>query len=151
SSLEARDRSPELAAFDLRELVSDTVATWKSRAKERNIALSASFDPLPLSVTADISMIGRALGNLVDNAIRYTPPGGSVRIDTERRDGAVALSVSDTGYGIPEDEQPAVFDLFYRARDTNVSGTGLGLAIVKRILELHGTAASLSSEVGKGS
>ena len=85
--------------------------------------------------------------------MNYTPPGGSIQIALEPRPGEVAVSVSDTGRGIPRDELPRVFDRFHRGEpgDSDRAGSaGLGLAIVRRILDLHGSRITLSSELHKG-
>jgi two-component system phosphate regulon sensor histidine kinase PhoR len=92
--------------------------------------------------------------NLVDNALKFTPPGGSVRIGAELRDGRPRLRVEDEGTGIPSESQEKVFHRFFRvdkARSREMGGTGLGLSIVKHLMRLHGGAVSLDSEVGRGS
>jgi two-component system phosphate regulon sensor histidine kinase PhoR len=103
---------------------------------------------------ADPELLERAVGNLVDNAIKYTPEGGRVTVRAEEKEGAVLLSVEDTGIGIPEADQPRVFERFYRvdkSRSRELGGTGLGLAIVKHVAQLHGGTVSLRSAPGRGS
>ena len=102
---------------------------------------------------ADIALVERAISNLIDNAIRYTPPGGRVRITPANTDTTVSVRVSDTGGGIPAEELPHIFDRFYRvekSRARSKGGTGLGLAIAKKILELHGSTLAVDSTVNRG-
>jgi heavy metal sensor kinase len=104
-------------------------------------------------VPGDETLLERLIGNLVDNAVRYTPAGGRVELMLGREDGAVVLSVRDTGIGIPKEAQPRIFDRFFvvdpsRCRESG--GAGLGLAIVKQVAELHGARVDLESEPGKG-
>jgi signal transduction histidine kinase len=92
--------------------------------------------------------------NLLDNAIRYTQPGGEIRLWLERRDGAAVVRVKDTGIGIPAADLGRVFERFYRvdaARDKQTGGTGLGLAIVRHVAESHGGQVGVSSTLGAGS
>ena len=110
-------------------------------------------------VVGDPDRLKQLLLNLVDNAIKYTPAGGEVKLSLERDTQWVRVSVADNGMGIPADDLPKIFDRFYRvdkarARDDSngsIGGTGLGLAIVKWIAEAHGGRIEVKSEVGKGS
>jgi len=105
-------------------------------------------------VLADEDLLGQVLINLLDNAIKYTPPGGSIFVRSRMRDSRVITTISDTGVGIPPDSLPRVFERFYRvdkARSRNQGGTGLGLSIVKHIVESHGGEVFVESEIGKGS
>jgi two-component system phosphate regulon sensor histidine kinase PhoR len=100
---------------------------------------------------ADLELM---LHNLLDNAIRYTLPGGTIRVTLGRRGDTASLSVSDTGIGIPGADLPRIFERFYRvgtARDTRSGGTGLGLAIVRHVAESHHGAVEVVSTPGKGS
>ncbi len=99
----------------------------------------------------DLSLLVR---NLVDNAIRYTRPGGTIRVGLSGDDDTVRLTVTDTGLGIPTKDLPRVFERFYRvdrARSRETGGTGLGLAIVKHVAENHGGSVDVTSELGRGS
>lgn len=105
-------------------------------------------------IHADEDLLNQVLINLLDNAIKYTPPHGKVIIRAYSRDSRVVISFTDTGVGIPRDSIPRVFERFYRvdkARSRNQGGTGLGLAIVKHIVESHGGEVFVDSEIGKGS
>lgn len=104
---------------------------------------------------ADAARLRQVLLNLVDNAVKYTPPGGTVTLAATEREGAVALSVSDTGIGIPAEEQERIFDPFYRVPGTRAhrgrESSGLGLALVKRFVVAQGGEIAISSEPGRGS
>ncbi|MDI9498676.1 MAG: ATP-binding protein [Bacillota bacterium] len=107
----------------------------------------------PLAVTGDPLLLGEVLGILADNACRYTPDGGHIRLACRRADGAVLLTVRDNGIGIEADTLPHLFEPFRRgerARAHNAGGSGLGLAIARRILDLHGARIRVASEVGEG-
>ena len=89
--------------------------------------------------------------NLLDNAIKYTPPGGSVRLGAIRRGGTVSISVSDTGMGIPKDDLPRIWERLFRSdRSRSERGLGLGLSFVRAIVEAHGGTAAAASEAGQG-
>jgi len=108
---------------------------------------------LPL-VSADPVAITQCIQNLIDNAIKYSPNGTPVLVQTGRENGEVFLEVSDRGLGIPVSEQPRIFEQFYRARNTeihNVKGAGMGLALVKRIMERHSGRVTVESRPGEGS
>jgi signal transduction histidine kinase len=109
--------------------------------------------PEPVVARVDPVRFGQLLDNLLSNAVKFTPAGGSVRVSLHEEDGRAMLVVSDTGVGIPKDEQSGVFDRFYRTRAATegaVPGTGLGLAITRAIAEAHGATISLESELGSG-
>ncbi len=101
----------------------------------------------------DARQIGRVLTNLIGNAIRHTPEGGSVQVRAWPVDGRVAVEVRDSGEGISGDDLPHVFEQFYRAeksRSRATGGSGLGLAIAKGLVEAHGGRIHVASELGKG-
>jgi signal transduction histidine kinase len=107
----------------------------------------------PAFVWGDIDSLQRLLTILLDNAVRYTPPGGAIRLQVAQSDGRVIFTVRDTGVGIAPEHQPRVFDRFYRVERTRggaSGGSGLGLALAKWIAEKHGTSLLLESAVGKG-
>jgi signal transduction histidine kinase len=106
------------------------------------------------AVYVDATLLRQAIANLVDNAIKYTPQGGSVHVSGELRDGSVVLAISDTGVGIAQADQVRLFEKFYRVkqRDTaSIKGTGLGLAIVKSVVDRHGGRVWVISRLGRGS
>ncbi len=129
---------------------------WRSlgrMAEEKGLRFTFQGDG-EVAVWGDKDRLRQLLVNLVDNALKYTPPGGEVRLRVERDDTLALLTVQDTGEGIPPEDQERVFERFYRvdkARSRQRGGTGLGLSICKWIAEAHGGKISLESEVGKGS
>jgi two-component system OmpR family sensor kinase len=125
-----------LASVDLTQLVRLVVSEYAPLAAERNIDVGIS-DKQQASVSGDFEALRVMLGNLVDNAIQYTPPGGSVDVALRLCAGNALVEVSDTGPGVPEDDRERVFDRFYRSDTANTAGSGLGLAIVKNIAERH--------------
>lgn len=146
-----RDR-PELAPVRIDHLVRDEVERIRGEAVGKGLEVELSTEP----VTAMVSQRDVAIGtrNLLDNAIRYTPEGGSVSVRVGREDGSATIVVSDTGEGIPTRDMERVFERFYRvdsARSRATGGTGLGLSIVKHVAESHGGAVSVESELGVGS
>lgn len=105
-----------------------------------------------VTARADPARLAQVLRNLLDNALKYTPPGGQVRLACRRRGGVAVLEVTDTGIGIPEEELPRIFDEFYRVRHAPTSeGAGLGLAIVRRLVLAMGGRIDVSSQSGAGS
>lgn len=130
--------------LDLVALARDTTTEWVPRAIERNIDLG--FDsPLPSArIEGDPFMLREMLNNLLDNAVRYTQPGGQVTVRVTPEPPGVVLSVEDNGPGIPKTERARVFERFYRVLGTGAEGCGLGLAIVREIALSHGGDASLA-------
>jgi two-component system sensor histidine kinase TctE len=130
--------------LDLVALARDTTTEWVPRALARNIDLG--FDsPLPdARIKGDHFMLREILNNLLDNAVRYTQPGGQVTVRVTPEPTGVVLSVEDNGPGIPEAERARVFERFFRVLGTGAEGCGLGLAIVREIALSHGGDASLA-------
>jgi two-component system, OmpR family, sensor kinase len=137
--------------FLLQELAQDIVLKFEGAATAKEVELKLTTDKGLPFVTADVGMIERALTNLIENALRYTPCGGEVRLELRKRASGVSVCVADTGQGIPAEELPFIFERFYRAKGNDEkTGSGLGLAITKRILELHGRNIEVSSSPGCG-
>jgi two-component system phosphate regulon sensor histidine kinase PhoR len=110
-------------------------------------------EPLP-QIMGDAEYLHRALFNLIDNAVKYTRDGGEIRLSTATSDGVVTVEVSDNGIGIPLEDQPRIFERFYRvdrSRSREMGGTGLGLSIVKHVVQSHGGTIDVESELGEGS
>jgi two-component system sensor histidine kinase TctE len=122
-------------------LIGEVVARFFDRALQSNIDLG--IDVKPASIVADPALIDDLLSNLVDNALKYTPPGGSVTISVGKTNGKLLLTVEDTGSGIPEEERQRVRQRFYRLPNSPGHGSGLGLAIVDEIAKLYGASLSL--------
>jgi two-component system, OmpR family, phosphate regulon sensor histidine kinase PhoR len=131
----------------------EVIERFQLSADSRGVTLLAQPGRTP-SVHADRSAVQTALGNLVDNALKYTPPGGEITLMTREEGSEVVFTVSDTGVGIPPEDLPRVFERFYRvdpARSQEVAGTGLGLAIVKHLCEQQGGRVWVESELGRSS
>ena len=135
-----------LSAVDLAQVARLVVSEHAPLAAERNIDLGISHED-KAGVSADFEALRVMLGNLVDNAIRYTPSGGTVDVALRLCDGTAVLEVADTGPGIPEKERERVFDRFYRREATHIAGSGLGLAIVKNIADRHHAGIVLENRV----
>jgi two-component system sensor histidine kinase TctE len=128
-------------AVGLDTIVGEVVARFFDRALQSNIDLGAEV--LPISIVADPSLLDDLLSNLVDNALKYTPPGGSVTVTAGQRNGKAFLAVEDTGPGIPESERQRVRQRFYRLPNSPGHGSGLGLAIVDEIATLYDAILSI--------
>jgi len=153
SKLEAKQIQPTKEAFFINELIDDISQKYGLLAKEKQISINSEITNDPCLVYADVSLIERVLQNLIDNAIKYTPENGAIKLQITNDNQQVEIKVCDTGNGIPEDQIPFVFDR-YHIGDKRISldknSTGLGLAIVKRILEIHDSSIKLTSKIGKG-
>lgn len=150
SKLESKQITPKKEILYLLDLIQDLSAKYKLRAAEKNITFETECSIGNPTVYADVAMIDRVLQNLIDNAINYTPEGGSVRVAIDGdTDGRALIEVSNTGKGIPQDEIPWIFDRYYKIESRAGHGTGLGLAIVKSILDLHETDIVVHSEPSK--
>ena len=139
--------------FRLDDMVRDCARKLAPLARERGIELEETVRDA-VEITADKSKLMQVVYNVIDNAIKYTPRAGSVHVDMARAGKRAVIRISDTGIGIPEEDQKHIFDRFYRvdkARSRETGGTGLGLSIVKQIVMLHNGTISVNSEVGKGS
>ena len=138
----------------LSDLVSDTLESFSNRAIEKGIVLSGEVAPGTDPVLFDARQIERVLGNLVGNAIRYSPSGATVKVSARPITNGVEVAVTDTGDGINAEDLSQIFEQFYRgekSRNRSTGGSGLGLAIAKGIIEAHGGKIDVTSEVGKGS
>jgi signal transduction histidine kinase len=143
----------EIAPVALGELVTDVVAQTQGLATQAGVTISSDIAPGLGPVQGDVAGLRQLVGNLVSNAVHYTPRGGSVAVRLQRTDSALRLEVEDTGIGIPKDDLPRIFEEFFRsanARSHTSDGTGLGLSIVKAVAEQHGGSVSVESEQGKG-
>jgi CheY-like chemotaxis protein/two-component sensor histidine kinase len=142
----------ELSPVDLRGIVDSVNEAWKPDAEARSIELTVAKPEETLVVDADSARMHQVLSNLLANAIKFTEPGGHVRLFAEECDGAARLVVQDDGIGITADFLPHVFDRFRQADSATTRshrGMGLGLAIVRHIVELHGGIVRAESD-GKG-
>ncbi|MCK6448561.1 MAG: cell wall metabolism sensor histidine kinase WalK [Planctomycetes bacterium] len=152
--IEAQEQRAELLELDLARSVRETAERFAPIAEQKQIRLDLELGDRPATVRADEEGLRQLVGNLLDNALKYTPATGSVgvRIVTEEED--VRLDVTDTGIGIEPRDQERIFERFYRvdkARSRELGGTGLGLAIVKHLALSYGGTISLESVPGRGS
>lgn len=139
--------------LDAVELATQVATAHGARAAAAGVALSVEA-PSPVAVEADPARLRQALGNLVANALHYTPAGGHICIRVDSRNTMVALSVTDTGEGIPAEHLPRIFERFYRAdpsRSRDTGGSGLGLAITRSLIEAHGGHVAVQSTLAEGS
>ncbi|NPT56893.1 HAMP domain-containing sensor histidine kinase [Paraburkholderia elongata] len=134
--LEHGNVQPALEPFSLVDLVQDVFQKFELPAEARHIQLRADFPHRLPAVHADLAMIERVLTNLLDNAIRHTPAGGSIDVDLAHKDGKVSVTVSDTGPGIPAEQREGLFERPFSSGGAHRGG-GLGLLIVQRMLQLH--------------
>jgi len=137
----------------LSDLLNETMRRLQPLARERGIEMSAAIAQ-GVMVNCDSMKLTQVFYNLMDNAIKYTGRGGMVKIELVKKDKKAVAKVTDTGIGIPKEDQKHIFDRFYRvdkARSRETGGTGLGLSIVKQVVLLHGGDITVSSEEEKGS
>lgn len=152
SRIESGKDEIALESIPLRTFVDHLLERFQAQAKVKEIELSNQIREEEL-LKADPSKLNQMLGNLVDNALKYTPEKGKIRIEGSARPGFYELAVEDTGPGIPEGERERIFERFYRldkSRTRLSGGAGLGLAIVKHLAELHGGRVSAASGAGPG-
>lgn len=147
--LEAVDQSPVFVPVRLDELAKRVVADFSTLAEAKDIDLGVT-DCVPVQVMGHADSLRMMLGNLVDNAIRYTPKGGRVDVALVPDAGTAVLTVADNGPGIPAAERERVFDRFHRLASADIPGSGLGLAIVRQVTEMHAGRVGLAEAAGGG-
>jgi heavy metal sensor kinase len=153
SRLDAGEAQEEWVQFDLAELAATTADQMSLLAEDKNITVTCDAAP-SITVKGDRARLKQVIVNLLDNAIKYTPSGGTVRLQISRQEGYAVLDVADDGIGIPEEALPHVFKRFFRVDDSRSrdgGGAGLGLSIVQSICTAHGAQVEVSSVFGKGS
>jgi len=140
-----------LKRVNLSDLVEDAVELYRHVAEEKRIVVSTAAGP-DLWLTADRSRLRQVLANLLDNAIKYTAPGGRVEVTAQKQAGTVLISVRDTGIGLTPDEVPRIWDRLYRGdQSRSERGLGLGLSLVRAVVQAHGGQSNVSSAIGVGS
>jgi two-component system heavy metal sensor histidine kinase CusS len=135
------------------ELLDGVREYYEASAAEGRVSLTTVIADEPVIAELDRTLLQRAVGNLVSNALAHTPPGGAVVLRSNADSSTIHIAVSDTGVGIPAEALPRVFDRFFRvdsSRSQSSGGTGLGLAIVQSIAQLHGGNVRISSPPGRG-
>ena len=151
ATIEAGYMSLDKAPIDVREMLEAVVTLTHERARHQSLALALTCPPDIGMIEADERRLKQALFNLVSNAIKFTPEGGSIRLEAAIDAGELVFSVSDTGVGIPVDDHARVFEKFERGNPAaRESGAGLGLSLVKSLIELHGGTVAIESEPGHG-
>jgi signal transduction histidine kinase len=136
--------------FDLAELATSTLEQMHLLAEEKSLSVVVSA-PHPVFVMGDAARLKQVIVNLLDNAIKYTMPGGTISIIVSATGLQAVLSVNDNGVGIPPDALPHIFERFYRAdkvRSRTIQGAGLGLSIVRAICQAHGGTVEANSQEG---
>ncbi|MFW6205806.1 MAG: sensor histidine kinase, partial [Gemmatimonadota bacterium] len=150
--LEAGVYRMELETVHVHDLLSALIRSFDVLARERGIRLRPVVEEsAPATIHVDPDMIrSEVLGNLVSNALRFTPSGGEVRVRVWQESDEVVFEVSDTGPGIPREQQPFIFEKYYEGGRTRSVGAGLGLAVAKEVVEAHGGRIKLDPDVAEG-
>jgi signal transduction histidine kinase len=148
ATIEAGYMALETGRVAVFEMLQTVLALIRERAASRNLSLELRCPADIGAIAADERRLKQALFNLLSNAIKFTPPGGEITIEAERRDTELLLTVADTGIGIPRRDQPRMLEKFERG--ARQSGPGLGLALVKSLIELHGGTIAIESTLGRG-
>ncbi len=148
--LDAGKFSIEIRETDLPQIVRDAVESARLRADDKGIEMSAEIEPIPCCA-GDPHRLAQSCDNLISNAIKFTPEGGTVAVSLHLEGDSAVLSVEDSGVGIPADELESVFDRMFRTKKAeHIPGTGLGLAITKAIVDAHGGEIEVESEEDVG-
>ena len=148
ATIEAGYMVLETGRVEVSEMLQAVLTLTCERARNRDLEIELRCPPDIGTVAADERRLKQALFNLISNSIKFTPPGGAISIEAERREGELLLIVADTGIGIPQSEQARVLEKFERG--TQQSGAGLGLSLVKSLIELHGGTVTIESATGRG-
>ena len=153
SNIELGRVTLRLEPTELEVALESVLSIIRPKAEAGRVGLSSELGGDLPQVLADRDRLAQILINLLDNAVKFTPPGGCVRVSVSLQDGALEVAISDTGIGIPSTDLPRITERFYRvdkARSRELGGTGLGLAIVKHLVQAHGGELRIESELGKG-
>lgn len=153
SKLESKQVTPKKEPFFINELIQDVAQKYLILARRKGVLIQSVISNNIKLVNADVALIERVLQNLIDNALKFTPEGGTITIRTNEMENDVQIEVADTGVGIPEEQIPFVFDRYHigdKRLSLDKNNTGLGLAIVRKILEIHDATISLSSKLNQG-
>jgi len=154
SRLQAQSASLEMEVLPLAAIAQSVTAMLKQRADQAGVALGAALPATGSDIRGNGDRLTQLLLILLDNALKFTPAGGEVTVSIVREGEQVALSIADTGVGIPQEDLPFIWERFYKADKSHTraaAGTGLGLAIAKEIVDRHGACAEVTSELGAGS
>jgi signal transduction histidine kinase len=153
TQLEYLEQVPRREALEMGKLITHILESLEPQAKSRGVTLVPEPPPTPCIVQVDAHLVTRVFENLLDNALRYTPSGGSIRVQWRPEGNQLVFSVTDTGPGIAAADLPYLFTPLYRgdpSRNSNTGGAGLGLAIAQRILHAHGGNLIAANAIGGG-
>jgi signal transduction histidine kinase len=148
ATIEAGYMVLETGRVEIFEMLKTVLALTRGRARSRGLKIELCCPPDIGAIAADERRLKQALFNLISNAIKFTPPGGAIRIEAERRESELLLTVADSGIGIPLSDQARIFEKFERGMPR--SGAGLGLSLVKSLIDLHGGTVTIDSAAGQG-
>ncbi|WP_379138528.1 cell wall metabolism sensor histidine kinase WalK [Paenibacillus sp. sgz500958] len=155
SRLDSKEARLRIQQTDIAEMLEDVADRFSFQIRQKNIDISTMVRRGVVTAWLDRDQIDQVLGNLVSNALKYTPEGGTIELEASRNEeGMLSISVKDSGIGIPKKDIERIFERFYRvdkARSRNMGGTGLGLSIAREIVKAHGGSISLQSELDHGS
>jgi two-component system phosphate regulon sensor histidine kinase PhoR len=152
SAIESGQQPLSLQKTEIAPLLSEAAERLATQAERSQVSVTLELAPDLGSMRIDAARIERAVLNLLHNAIKFTPPNGSVTLSAQRNDGELIVTVRDSGAGIASSDLPRIFERFYKADQSRAGGgTGLGLALVKHAVEAHGGSVHVESEVGRGS
>ena len=145
SRLERDDAKPEMTVFDVNEMLRRAVIRRMNDLEAKRIDVGCEFEEERCEVRADSDRIEQVVINLLDNAIKFTPEGGKITLESAAKDGIAEITVRDSGCGVPPEDREKIFDRFFTADRAHTAGkgTGLGLSICKRIMEMHGQSIRL--------
>lgn len=153
SQMDASEANWQKSEVDLKELINEAVEQLKQKVRNHLPIINVRIAPDCYSVLVDRDKVMRVFSNLLNNAVKYTPPGGDINISAEAEGEQVRISIADTGSGIPESELPRVFERFYRVEKTrsrDFGGIGLGLSIARKVVESHGGSIWIESKPETG-
>lgn len=149
---DAARRTLQPKLIDLRAAAGDALALFRVRLEARPLAVQTAFDPAAPVVPADPEKVSQILANLIENALQYSPPGGTIRVAVEPDAGGCRVTVANPGEGVAAEDLPFLFERFFRAeksRSREHGGVGIGLAIVKELVEAHGGRVGAASANGE--
>jgi two-component system phosphate regulon sensor histidine kinase PhoR len=147
------EATPKHKPVELKQLLTEMANEFEPQAKLKEQEFLLSSPAGEIYIPGDQMQLHQLFRNLIGNAIKYTPSGGAITLNTKTTDSQISINVQDNGYGIPASDLPFIFDRFYRVRHgkaSEIEGNGLGLAIVKSVVEQHGGQINVQSEVNKG-
>jgi len=139
--------------FDVKHFMETVVENFRYKVLSADLSITEDYQE-NLELNGDMDLLEHAFSNIIDNAVKYTPPGGKITVIARKEDANIIITISDTGIGISEDDIPHIFDRFYRVdkeSSRKLGGTGLGLAIAQWIIHAHNGKIGVKSTVGSGS